>query len=72
MTGDSVVLAVRVWVLAVPLHQDDLPPHALLLPPHQNATHTQVRGAEGAKELTSPCIDQIEMGEIKYSVRTVN
>ena len=36
-SGNPVGVAVCTGVLALPLHQDDLPPHALLLPPHQDA-----------------------------------
>ena len=47
--GDPVGVTVRAGVLALPLHQDDLPLDALLLPAHQDASHTQV-GLQGIGE----------------------
>ena len=35
-----------VWFLALALHQDDLPPHALLLPAHPHAAHSQIHREE--------------------------
>ena len=37
LPGSAAGVAVRAWVLAVPVYKDDLPADACLLPPHPDA-----------------------------------
>ena len=61
LSGCPVIHLVRTWLLALALHQDDLPRHALLLPAHPHASYSKVHreevlaGSGRSTSLTGSC-----------------